>query len=106
MDCVSIQISIYGSNLQLTYRPNLITLAGFLCNVIPTIMLPLLYGSDLEGEMSAWFLTMCGIAFFVYMICDNCDGKQARRTGSSSPLGMLFDHGADCLTSLINTFFI
>lgn len=28
---------------------------------------------------------------------DNIDGKQARRTGSSSPLGELFDHGCDAL---------
>jgi ethanolaminephosphotransferase len=26
------------------------------------------------------------------------DGKQARRTGSSSPLGQLFDHGCDAVT--------
>lgn len=26
---------------------------------------------------------------------DGCDGKQARRTQSSSPLGELFDHGLD-----------
>lgn len=28
------------------------------------------------------------------------DGKQARRTGSSSPLGQLFDHGCDALAML------
>jgi ethanolaminephosphotransferase len=28
------------------------------------------------------------------------DGKQARRTGSSSPLGQLFDHGVDCICNL------
>lgn len=28
---------------------------------------------------------------------DALDGKQARRTGSSSPLGQLFDHGVDAL---------
>jgi len=28
------------------------------------------------------------------------DGKQARRTGSSSPLGQLFDHGCDALSLL------
>lgn len=28
---------------------------------------------------------------------DNIDGKQARRTGTSSPLGELFDHGIDSL---------
>ena len=26
------------------------------------------------------------------------DGKQARRTGNSSPLGLLFDHGCDAFT--------
>ena len=26
---------------------------------------------------------------------DGIDGKQARRTGSSGPLGELFDHGLD-----------
>ena len=34
---------------------------------------------------------------------DNMDGKQARRTQTSSPLGMLFDHGCD---SFSLTFFI
>ena len=34
----------------------------------------------------------------MYHICDNTDGKQAVRTKSSSPLGMLFDHGVDAFT--------
>jgi ethanolaminephosphotransferase len=29
------------------------------------------------------------------------DGKQARKTGSSSPLGMLFDHGIDAINSCL-----
>ena len=33
----------------------------------------------------------------MYSTMDNIDGKQARRTGSSSPLGELFDHGIDSL---------
>ena len=33
---------------------------------------------------------------------DGIDGKQARRTGSSSPLGEMFDHGLDAwATSLL-----
>lgn len=39
-------------------------------------------------------------------MCDNTDGKQARRTGSSSPLGMLFDHGIDALTAAMNPFLL
>ena len=32
---------------------------------------------------------------------DNLDGKQARRTGSSSPLGLLFDHGCDAFNTTV-----
>lgn len=35
------------------------------------------------------------------MMFDNLDGKQARRTGTSSPLGMMFDHGCDALTTFL-----
>ena len=34
---------------------------------------------------------------------DNIDGKQARRTGSSSPLGELFDHGIDSLNCTLGS---
>lgn len=33
----------------------------------------------------------------MYQLLDNLDGRQARRTGSSSPLGHFFDHGCDAL---------
>jgi len=36
-----------------------------------------------------------------YMILDNADGKQARKTGSSSPLGLLFDHGCDAMNTFV-----
>ena len=32
---------------------------------------------------------------------DNIDGKQARRTGTSSGLGELFDHGIDSLNCIL-----
>lgn len=34
---------------------------------------------------------------------DNIDGNQARKTGNSSPLGILFDHGCDALNMTIIT---
>ena len=30
---------------------------------------------------------------------DEMDGKQARRTGNSSPLGLIFDHGCDAFST-------
>jgi phosphatidylglycerophosphate synthase len=38
-----------------------------------------------------------------YQTLDNLDGRQARRTGSSSPLGLLFDHGVDALNVTLST---
>jgi phosphatidylglycerophosphate synthase len=34
---------------------------------------------------------------------DEMDGKQARKTGNSSPLGLLFDHGCDSFTTALLT---
>jgi ethanolaminephosphotransferase len=31
------------------------------------------------------------------------DGKQARKTGNSSPLGLIFDHGVDSFTIGLQT---
>jgi phosphatidylglycerophosphate synthase len=42
-------------------------------------------------------LLFFGICVFVYYTLDNVDGKQARRTKTSSPLGMCMDHGCDVL---------
>ena len=38
-------------------------------------------------------LPCSGAAVFFYLHMDCLDGKQARRTKNSSPLGQLFDHG-------------
>ena len=46
---------------------------------------------------------LCLFTWFVKKILDNCDGKQARKTGNCSTLGMLFDHGCDTLTSMTLT---
>lgn len=32
---------------------------------------------------------------------DAIDGKQARRTGTSSPLGEFFDHGCDAINMMV-----
>lgn len=34
-----------------------------------------------------------------YQTMDAIDGKQARRTGSAGPLGQLFDHGCDSIST-------
>lgn len=46
-----------------------------------------------------WAYLLCAVGLFVYQSLDAIDGKQARRTNSSSPLGELFDHGCDSLST-------
>ena len=65
-----------------------------------------LYGPEFYGPVDTWFCVSIAIAYFTYMVMDNCDGKQARRTGTSSPLGMLLDHGMDSVTAVINNFLL
>lgn len=45
-------------------------------------------------SVSAWLLVMLMV---VAIASDYVDGRVARRTGSASPRGMLFDHTTDCL---------
>lgn len=45
------------------------------------------------------FILAFGLGVIVYQTMDNMDGKQARKTGSSSPLGMVFDHGFDAINA-------
>ena len=40
------------------------------------------------------------------MILDNIDGKQARRTKNSTPLGMIVDHQVDAICITITTTFL
>jgi phosphatidylglycerophosphate synthase len=76
--------------------PNLITALG-------TVALLTTVGAaaaESRGLLSFSALQIyCAAAIFVYQTADAVDGKQARRTGTSSPLGALFDHGCDALVS-------
>ena len=45
-----------------------------------------------------WTFLLAAVGLFFYQSLDAIDGKQARRTGTSSPLGELFDHGCDSVS--------
>ena len=42
---------------------------------------------------------MNALGLFIYQSLDAIDGKQARRTSTSTPLGELLDHGCDSLST-------
>ncbi|KAI3661639.1 hypothetical protein MP638_002891, partial [Amoeboaphelidium occidentale] len=78
--------------------PNLITLLGFSC-IIFNVACFFLVSGDLNVPCPNWMYLTFGIGLFTYQALDAIDGKQARRTGTSSPLGQLFDHGCDALNT-------
>ena len=81
--------------------PNLITLTGFMFPLVSHFLMAQ-YAPNLEGYAPTWLYYFNAAALIIYMWLDALDGKQARRTGSSSPLGLLFDHGCDALNSCVS----
>lgn len=81
--------------------PNTITLVG-LCFPLLSMILHLVYNPTLTADGPRWLFLLNSVNLFIYQTLDNMDGKQARKTGSSSPLGLLFDHGCDSVNAGIN----
>ncbi|XP_028927594.1 ethanolaminephosphotransferase 1 isoform X1 [Ornithorhynchus anatinus] len=80
--------------------PNLITFSGFLLLVFNFLLMayfdPDFYASAPgQKHVPDWVWIVVGILNFTAYTLDGVDGKQARRTNSSTPLGELFDHGLD-----------
>ncbi|XP_050223988.1 choline/ethanolaminephosphotransferase 1 [Mercurialis annua] len=76
--------------------PNMITLMGFMF-LLTSALLGYIYSPHLDTAPPRWVHFAHGLLLFLYQTFDAVDGKQARRTNSSSPLGELFDHGCDAL---------
>ena len=79
--------------------PNLITIVGLAVNIVTTIVLAAYCGPAASDPAPRWACFLCGLGLFIYQTLDAIDGKQARRTGTSSPMGELFDHGCDAISN-------
>ncbi|KYR02363.1 CDP-alcohol phosphatidyltransferase [Tieghemostelium lacteum] len=88
--------------LPLNIAPNLVTLTGTIAIVV-TFLIVAYYSPFLTGTLPTWLYVLCGLSLFFYQTMDNLDGKQARRTNSSSALGQLFDHGCDSLVCMFQS---
>lgn len=87
--------------LPIWMAPNLVTMLGT-CIMMFTTMVQLAYSPHLNEVAPSWVYWLSALGLFVYQTLDALDGKQARRTQSSSPLGQLFDHGCDALSTVFN----
>ena len=79
--------------------PNIITLTGFLLEVF-SFLVSFITSHQMRDPVPTWVCFLNGVCLLVYQTLDNLDGRQARRTGNSSPLGQFFDHGCDAVTGV------
>ncbi|MDR1787730.1 MAG: CDP-alcohol phosphatidyltransferase family protein [Treponema sp.] len=76
---------------------NIITLFGNFC-----LFLSAFAGYALRnGAVSRWVWPVVPALILIYCACDCWDGKQARRTNTSSPLGNFLDHYFDILVPMM-----
>jgi len=80
--------------------PNTITIVGLIINIVTSLLL-MVYCPSATEVSPRWVYLLNAIGLFVYQSLDAIDGKQARRTGSASPLGELFDHGCDSISTVV-----
>jgi len=94
--------------LPMWIAPNVLTFAGFLLLIVKFFMFTYydayFYASDDSHpeypSVPQWVWIAAALCMFWAHQLDGCDGKQARRTKTSSPLGELFDHGLDSWATL------
>nr|XP_032837303.1 cholinephosphotransferase 1-like isoform X2 [Petromyzon marinus]XP_032837305.1 cholinephosphotransferase 1-like isoform X2 [Petromyzon marinus] len=86
--------------VPLWMAPNTITITGLAINAITTITL-VAHSPEARTVPPPWACLLAALGLFLYQSLDAIDGKQARRTHSSSPLGELFDHGCDSVSTVL-----
>jgi ethanolaminephosphotransferase len=85
--------------LPMWLAPNMVTtFGGMHCGLSYAILW--YYSPNFDQPTPDWVVLLSGYCTIAYYTLDCMDGKQARRTGASSPLGQLFDHGFDCICNL------
>lgn len=91
--------------------PNVMTFAGFLLTVLNFFLFSYYdyHFSSADQAVSLipnWLWLLAAVNLWVAYTLDGLDGKQARRTGTSGPLGELFDHGLDSYSSIFIPIYI
>ena len=90
--------------LPKTLAPNLITFCSLMCNIIAFYFSVNDGGFDFSQPLKYSTCYIIGFTQLFYSLLDNTDGKQARRTGNSTPFGMLMDHGCDIFTNIFTAY--
>lgn len=84
---------------------NSLSLCGLICNLVSLIWC-LISSGFATHPASRWIYPIIALLNSAYQHLDGVDGKQARKTGTASPLGQIFDHGVDALCSGFHTIIV
>lgn len=84
--------------------PNLLTVLSLMFNIIGFLFVIFEAGNDFSYKLSKLTTLVITITHYLYIFFDNLDGKQARKTKTSSSFGMLLDHGCDVFTNICVLF--
>ena len=102
--CMSPCLNKVVNYLPTWLAPNLITLISLCFNIFASVISYLDGGFDFSFRLKRSTCFVIGIFQLIYQLLDNIDGKQARRTGNSTPFGMLMDHGCDVFTNIFTAY--
>ncbi|KAJ3447240.1 ethanolaminephosphotransferase [Anaeramoeba flamelloides] len=69
--------------------------------VVISFIITWAYSPTFTEFVPRWVSYLSAGTTFLWLILDNCDGKQARKTKNESPVGQLLDHGCDCLSATL-----
>lgn len=86
-------------NILQTMAPNTVTLIGFVLMALSYFCM-LFFDDTFTKDLPRWTYIFAAVCQFLYQTLDAVDGKHARTTKASSPLGQLFDHGILYLSGL------
>ena len=102
--CMSPCLNYFVNFLPRWLAPNLITVISLGFNIFAAVVSYNDGGFDFSQELKSSTCHIIGICQLLYLLLDNIDGKQARRTGNSTPFGMLMDHGCDVFTNIFTAY--
>ena len=102
--CMSPCLNKVVNYIPRNIAPNLITLISLCFNIFAAVISYMDGGFDFSHKLNRITCFVIGTFQLIYQLLDNLDGKQARRTGNSTPFGMLMDHGCDVFTNIFTAF--
>jgi choline/ethanolamine phosphotransferase len=89
-----------ATKVPLWIAPNLITITGLAFNIVTSLWVIASSPQADKHSVPPYVFVLCALGLFIYQTLDAIDGKQARRTNTASPLGELFDHGCDAVSTI------